>query len=268
MVFLHFCEWYGLLPDQQTRRPSSFSPPIWWRSRMTPWLATCMQSEPFTLPLDICNHSKMLSHCSRAPKLVFIHELLLFVKLFYNLEIPAQQVLWTALTVSHFGILYPVGYTIYNKAFNPTWHLCIQYIKPQFTTSVALNYVSVYLKISKTDPFWQEMQVIIGCSDTQVWSVGLCGLHMLQCHCINSLAPNTSFFQIVSILLTMDALISHITFLLMKLGLNPALYSRYSMRIWGVTTPTVACLADWEIKSLEWWRSNTYQSYIRDAPDM
>ena len=56
--------------------------------------------------------------------------------------------------------------------------------------------------------------------------------------------------------------------LLAKLGLNPSLYSRHSMCTGGVMTAAAASLSDWEIKSLGHWKSNTYQTYIRETTDM
>ena len=63
-------------------------------------------------------------------------------------------------------------------------------------------------------------------------------------------------------------MVGHIKGLLAKLGLNPSHYSGYSMHIGGATTVTTASLKDWEIKSLGYYKSNTYQSYIRETMDM
>ena len=67
-LFLSSVSITAFYPLQWTSRPSSFSPSIWQMSRdssMAPWLATCMQSEPFTLIPDIQINSKALSGCSR-----------------------------------------------------------------------------------------------------------------------------------------------------------------------------------------------------------
>ena len=63
-------------------------------------------------------------------------------------------------------------------------------------------------------------------------------------------------------------MVGYIKGLLSKLGLNPLLYNGHTMCIRGATTATVAGLRDWEIKSLGCWKSNTYQTYIRETTDM
>ena len=66
----------------------------------------------------------------------------------------------------------------------------------------------------------------------------------------------------------MTVMVSHIKGLLTRLGLNPSLYSGHSLCIGGATTAAMAGLRDWEIKSLGCWKSNTYQTYIRERKDM
>ena len=61
---------------------------------------------------------------------------------------------------------------------------------------------------------------------------------------------------------------SYIKSLLMMLCLNLGLYTGHSLREGGVTMSAIAGLANWEIKSLGQWRSNTYQSFIKETPEM
>ena len=204
----------------QTRRPSSFLPPIWQiigHSSMALWSATCMQCEPFTLIWDIQISSKTFSSCSRAyePSAFNIRGHLqagLYVwapslsKAISQPCHPTLWVLWTALTMSHFGIICTAEYTIHNDAFHPpTWHLCVQDIQPQLSITGALHYISVHHKIRETNHFWQGMEVIIGFFYTQV--CGACvDWDLLQHHCSSSSAPTTPFFQKTNAPLTRDTM--------------------------------------------------------------
>ena len=117
------------------------------------------------------------------------------------------------LTMSYFGLLCTVEDIIHNEAFNLMWNLCVQDVQPHFTITGALLYISVYLKISKTDAFWQGMVVIIGCSYNQV--CGPCvAMDLIQHHHASSSAPNAPFFHIASVPLNRDTMVSHIKFLL------------------------------------------------------
>ena len=158
-------------------------------------------------------------------------------------------------------------YIIYNEAFNHICHLCVQDIQLQFHITGALHYISVYLKISKTYPFQQGMEVITGCSDTQVcWTC--VAWDLFQHHQTSSSAPTAPFLQVADTPHARVTMVGHIKSLLKKLGLKPGLYADNSMRIRGATMTIPAGLTVWEIKSLVWWRSNTYQSYIMEDLDM
>ena len=54
------------------------------------------------------------------------------------------------------------------EIFDPTWHLCVQDVTPSLTAQAELQYITIHLKVSKTDPFGQGIDMIIGCSGTQV----------------------------------------------------------------------------------------------------
>ena len=63
-------------------------------------------------------------------------------------------------------------------------------------------------------------------------------------------------------------MVGYIKGLLAKLGLNLSLYSGHSLHIGGATTAAVASLKDWEIKSLGHWKSNIYQTCIKETTDI
>ena len=57
-------------------------------------------------------------------------------------------------------------------------HLCVQDVTPHLTAEGKLQYVTVHLKVSKTDPFGQGIDVII----ELFWYPNLWGLYSLGPH--------------------------------------------------------------------------------------
>ena len=169
--------------------------------------------------------------------------------------------------MAHFGLLWTGEFTVDWKCFDPIHHLCIQSMSHNITTQLTLQYVTVHLKSSKTDPFSQGISVIIGCSGTQVCSA-CAAWDLMQAHWANWASPTATFFQLYSQLLSRTIMLCHIKGLLTRLGLNPFFSCGHSLHIGAATTAAVAGLRDWEIKSLECWKSNTYQTYIRETTDV
>ena len=141
-----------------------------------------------------------------------------------------------------------------------TYHIMLQ---PKST----LQYVTVHLKSSKTDPFRQGINVIIGCFGTQVCDA-CAAWDLIQAHQADWACPAAPFFQLYGQPLFRTILVGHIRGLLTSLGLNPSLYSRHSLCMGGATTAAAASVRDWDIKLLGCWKSNTYQTYIRETTDM
>ena len=169
--------------------------------------------------------------------------------------------------MTHFGLLQTGEFMVDQEIFDPTWHLCIQDVTSSLTTQAELQYVTIHLKVSKTDPFGQGVNVIMGCSGTLV--CGACSAwDLIQSYWAKQATPTVTFFQLSGQPLSRGMMVGHIKGLLAKLGLNPSPYSGHSMHIRGVTTVTTASLWDWEIKPLGCWKSNIYQTYIRETTDM
>ena len=153
------------------------------------------------------------------------------------------------------------------EIFDPTWHLCVQDVTPSLTSQAELQYITIHLKVSKTDPFGQGVDVIIGCSGTQV--CGACSAwDLIKSHWAKQASSTPPFFQLLGQPVSRSMMVSHIKGLLTKLGLNLSLYSQHGMCIWGAATAAMAVLMDWEIKSLGHWKSNTHWTYIRETTDM
>ena len=172
------------------------------------------------------------------------------------------------LRMAHFGFLHAGKFTVDQEPFNPAWHLCVQDVTPHFNTPEELHYISIHLKVSKTDPFgwggWCDYWLLLASN-----FVGLVQLRISYNHIVPTmLLPVAPFFQLSGQLLMKNIVVGHIKGLRTTLGLNPSFYSRHPMHIEGATTAAVASLKDWEIKSMGCWKSSTYQTYIRETRDM
>ena len=267
-------------PYWQITRHSCTSLPSWpmlKASSTGPSSATYMGCMHSTLTWACHIHSKGpqdYTKCLRAihiqsnqesHKMAFTYDLLVLAGPLHQFS--AQQVLWAALTMAHFSLLHTGEFTVDQEQFNPTHHLCIQEVTPILTAQSELRYVTIHLKTSKTDPFGQGMDVIIGCSGTQV--CGACAAwDLIQSHQVKQASHAAPFFQLSGWPLSRDMMVGHIKGLLAKLGLNPSSYSRHSLHTGGVNTATTVSLRDWEIKSLGCWKSNTYWMYIREMTGM
>ena len=144
---------------------------------------------------------------------------------------------------------------------------CVQDVTLQITAQGQLQYITVHIKISKTDPFGQGIDMIIACSGIQVCRT-CSAWDLIQSHHANQASPTAPFFQLSGQPLSRSIIMGHTKGLLAKLGLNPSLYSGHSMHIGGATMAATASLRDWEIKSLVHWKSSTYQTYIRETTDI
>ena len=97
---------------------------------------------------------------------------------------------------------------------------------------VELQYITIHLKVSKTDPFGQGTNVIIGCSDTQVCRA-CSAWDFIQSHWAKQASPTVPFFKLSGQPLSRSMMVGHIKGLPAKLGLNPSLYSGHSMHTVG-----------------------------------
>ena len=123
-------------------------------------------------------------------KLAFTYELLVLAQPLHRF--PTQWVLWASLTMAHFGFLWTGEFMVDQELFNPAWHLCVQDVTPHLTAPGELQHITDHLKVSKTDPFGQGIDVIIGCSGTQV--CGACSTwDLIQSHHPNQASPMVPF---------------------------------------------------------------------------
>ena len=143
--------------------------------------------------------------------------------------------------MAHFSLLWTGEYTVDQEQFIPTCHLCIQDVTPSLTTQSELRYITIHLKSSKTDPFRWGVNVIIGCSGTQVCIV-CAAWDLIQSYQVKQASPAALFFQLSGQPLSRDVMVGHIKGLLAKLGLNPSFYGWHSLHIGGATSAATAGL--------------------------
>ena len=134
--------------------------------------------------------------------------------------------------MAHFGLLWAGEFTVDQECFDQKCHLCIQDVTHNITAWSKLQYITIHLKYSKTDPLRQGVDVIFGCSGTHV--CGSCATwFLIQSHQANQTSPTAPFFQLYGQPLSRAIMVGHIKVLLARLGLNPSLYSRHSLHIGG-----------------------------------
>ena len=166
----------------------------------------------------------------------------------------------------HGSLQFPLDRQIHGRSGN-LWPNMVSVCLGCYTAQAELKYVTIHLTVSKTDPFGQGVDVIIGCSGTQVCRA-CSAWDLIQSNQAKQASPTAPCFQLSGQPLSRGMMVGYIKGLLAKLGLNPSLYSGHIICTGGVTTSTAAGLRDWEINSLGHWKSNTYWAYIRETTDM
>ena len=97
--------------------------------------------------------------------------------------------------MAHFGFLLMGEFMVDQEIFDPAQHLCLQDVTPSFTAQGKLQYITIHLKVSKTDPFGQRIDVIIACSGTQVGRA-CSAWDLIQSHYAKQASPTMPFFQL------------------------------------------------------------------------
>jgi len=165
--------------------------------------------------------------------------------------------IWAAMTLAFFGFL-RLGELTCNKTFSPEIHISPDDIT--FLPSWASpKYMSVRIKISKTDPFRIGHTINIGITNRPVCPVMAMKTYLLA----RSTTPGPLFQYSSGTPLTKDALTSETRQLLSFSGFNPSLYAGHSYRIGAATTAASVGLPPWLIKTLGRWSSDCYERYIR-----
>lgn len=169
-----------------------------------------------------------------------------------------RTMLWAAACTCFFGFLRSGEATVPSQAaYYPAVHLSISDISINSLSSP--HKIIIRRKASKTDPFRQGFNVVLGRTEADLCPVAA----LLGYIAMRGLAPGPLFHFSDARLLTRQVLVSEIRTALSLVGVDPAPFSRHSFRIGTATTATAAGIEDTLIETLEHWRSSTYQRYIR-----
>ena len=95
-------------------------------------------SDPFKAALQL-NECLWAIHIQCNPescKLAFAYDLLVLVQSLHQFSV--HKVLWATLTMVHFGLLQADKFMVDQEDFDPTQHLCVWDMTPNFTTESEL----------------------------------------------------------------------------------------------------------------------------------
>ena len=211
----------------------------------------------------ICRGIKRSQGCSTRVRLpITIHHLKLF---FCLLTIPHTSnydslMIWAAMTLAFFGFM-RLGELTCNSRYSLETHLSPSDVR-FLPTSSNPHYMSIQVKISKTDPFRIGHTLLLGKTNQS-----LCPVNAMKTYLgFRTNTPGPLFQYQSGTPLTKDALTSETRSLLAMSGLNPAHYAGHSYRIGAATAAASVGLPPWLIKTLGRWSSDCYERYIR-CPD-
>lgn len=190
---------------------------------------------------------------------ITIHHLQLF---YYFLAIPSTAnhdslMLWAAMTLAFFGFL-RLGELTCNTKFSKDLHLTYENIS-FFPNEHTPQYISVYIKASKTDPFRAGQSIIIGKTGLAVCPVTAMGKFLS----VRRNSPGPLFRYLSGKPLTKASLTAETRSLLSMAGFNCAHYAGHSYRIGAATTAAAANVPSWLIKVLGRWSSDCFERYVK-----
>ena len=165
--------------------------------------------------------------------------------------------IWAAMTLAFFGFL-RLGELTCNSNFSSDIHLTLDDISflPSFRNS---DYLSVRIKVSKTDPFRSGQTIIIGKTNQLI-----CPVEAMKKYIpLRGTSRGPLFLYVKGSPLTKQALTSETRNLLSLSGFNPGNYAGHSYRIGAATTAASVGIPPWLIKTLGRWSSDCYERYIK-----
>ena len=171
------------------------------------------------------------------------------------------MMLWAAFCVGFFGFLRAGEFTVSEGSFDPGSHLSFEDIALDchFNPSVIL----IHLKASKTDPFRQGVDVVIGKTGDDLCPVQAAVRYLAVRG--NGLGPLFMFSD--GRYLSRDRLVSSLRRVLSAANIDTSRFNGHSFRIGAATTAAKAGLEDSLIKTLGRWESTAYLRYIHTSRD-
>ncbi len=170
--------------------------------------------------------------------------------------------LWAAICTCFFGFMRSGEMTIPSEsAFDPSSHLCFNDVSVDNIADPRV--VKVRLKASKTDPFRQGVEIVLGRTNNS-----LCPVTALLAYL--ALRGNRQGFLFLFTdgrPLTKTRFVSKVRDALSHLGVDSSRYAGHSFRIGAATAAGAHGLSEPVIQMLGRWKSSAYQLYIRTPRD-
>ncbi len=124
--------------------------------------------------------------------------------------------------------------------------------------------VTLAVRASKTDPFRKGITIYVAATQ----DITLCPVQALQLYLTRRPPGAGPLLRFASgSPLTKTSLNKLVKTLSQRVGIEPCRYSSHSFRIGAATTAAAAGVPDWKIRMLGRWLSDSYQVYIRMAPE-
>ena len=180
------------------------------------------------------------------------------------LAIPSTQnyeslMIWAAMTLAVFGFL-RLGELTCNTKFNPEVHFMFDNL--HFSPVVGQGnpeFMTVEIKVSKTDPFHLGQTITVGASNSPLCLV----LAMKKYLSVKKTTGGPLFVRVSGKCLSKQTLTAETRIFLNQAGFNASHYAGHSYQIEAATTTAAANLPAWLIKTLGRWSSDCYERYIR-----
>lgn len=169
-----------------------------------------------------------------------------------------STMLWAASALCFFGFLRSGEITVpSDSAFDEASHLTFKDVAVDRLDNPSI--LRVNIKVSKTDPFRQGVNVCVGRSGCPLCPV----VAMLDYLVARGGGPGPLFQFADGRPLTRTRLVEQVRTALSKAGIESTKYSGHSFRSGAATTAAHHGISDATIKMLGRWKSNAYQLYIK-----
>ena len=161
----------------------------------------------------------------------------------------------TVCVVAFFGFLRCGEFTV-KSSFDPSIHLCVNDL------IIMQDYVQLHLKVSKTDPFRQGVQIKLFKNEHGLCPFDACCRYMKIRMLKNPLPHNALFVTNDGSALTRTSFISMFKHALSSCGYDATLYNGHSFRKGAASSAASGQVQDHLIKVLGRWSSDSYCRYI------
>ena len=166
--------------------------------------------------------------------------------------------MWAACCMAFFGFLRCSEFTVASlQEFDPEVHLTIKDIA--IDKKVEPSVVRVTIKQSKTDPFWQGINLFLGVTEHAVCPVKT----ILPYLVLRENKDGPLFISAKGIPLTRQYFSKALSIILKHIGLDDWQYNTHSFRIRAASSAKAPGVSDTHINILGRWQSSVYQLYIR-----